>query len=448
MTFRSRIWILITGIVLFPPFVGLFLFYIADLIQLRQGETATFIKFVVWKDDKLLPALKKGSLSGLEPPEDLPLVYLSDERKILLSNIGGLKAGSTLEYGDFANLYRTFYDSAAYNQVITEHVYAGGKRAGTVLFFLTESPGAGIFKFRGRIMGFYVLLFILAAASVVAGVILRRLSRSIVRLEAAAKRIARGDFDFVLVPEGRDEFTSLTESFDRMRVSLKENQAQRARFLMAVSHDLKTPLTSIRGYLEAIEDGMATDEATFKSYVDIIRKKAELLEERILELIDFVRLETGEWRMKNKPIDLRSFLLELGQAFRQDTIVEGRIFTFSIDIPDGIVVNGDPALLLRVFENIFGNALRYTEEGNGISFRAAQGRDGIVIEIEDSGKGIPRDELGLIFEPFYRGNSSRREPGFGLGLSTVKSIVESHGWTIVVDSEIGKWTRFTVRIPR
>jgi signal transduction histidine kinase len=232
-----------------------------------------------------------------------------------------------------------------------------------------------------------------------------------------------------------------------MRKTIKENSAQRARFLMAVSHDLKTPLTSIRGYIEALEDGMAGDEESRTKYLDIIRSKTGVLEERIFELIDFVRMQTGDWRMRHTAFGLKKFLAEISVVFGEDASVEKKTFTTRLDIPDSAEVLGDKTLLTRVFENLFGNALRYSEENGHIELSAWSGSGGIEIRLSNSGKGIPPEELELVFEPFYRGSSSRREPGFGLGLSTARSILENHGWTIHAESEHGT-VCFVIRMPQ
>jgi signal transduction histidine kinase len=232
-----------------------------------------------------------------------------------------------------------------------------------------------------------------------------------------------------------------------MRKTIQENSAQRSRFLMAVSHDLKTPLTSIRGYTEAIEDGMATDEETRARYLGIIRAKTGVLEERIFELIDFVRMQTGDWRMRHTVFGLKKFLVEISGLFAQDLRVEKKTFSARLDIPDSVEVLGDKALLMRVFENLFGNALRYSEENSFIELSAQSVSDGADIRLFNSGKGIAPEELELIFEPFYRGSSSRRERGFGLGLSSARSILENHGWSIRAESVPGTGVSFVIHIP-
>jgi signal transduction histidine kinase len=290
------------------------------------------------------------------------------------------------------------------------------------------------------------LFAIIVFSAVMITVIVRSFNRSIRKLERATRRIAGGDLDFELIPKGNDEIASLVRSFDSMRKNLKESIARRSRFLMGVSHDLKTPLTSIMGYLEAISDGLAEDPKKLARYLSVIGEKSYALEERIGELIDYVSMETGEWRMKQEEIELSRFFAQISELYREDASVFKRHFWSKVKIPEAVRVMADRGLLIRCFENLFNNAIRYTDEDDSISFSATLKDGGVQVVLEDSGIGISGEELGRVFEPFYRGTNSRREQGSGLGLSIVKSIVDAHGWSIVVDSVPGKSTAFTIHI--
>jgi signal transduction histidine kinase len=289
---------------------------------------------------------------------------------------------------------------------------------------------------------FAIILF----SAVMITIIVRSFNRSIRSLEQATRRVAEGDLDFKLSTEGKDEIASLTRSFDSMRKDLKEAGSRRSRFLMGVSHDLKTPLTSIKGYVEAISDGLADDRGTLNRYLSVIGEKSKVLEERIAELIDYVNMETGEWKMKQEEIELLGFFDEISLLYRQDAVVFKRTFRADIQIPEHVCVIADRALLLRCFENLFDNAMRYTEEGGSIILSAVLTGDRVIVVFQNSGTGINKNELGRLFEPFYRGTRSRREHGSGLGLSIVKSIIDAHGWSIGVDSTPGEHTTFTIHI--
>ena len=293
----------------------------------------------------------------------------------------------------------------------------------------------------------YTSIALLAFSSLMSFLILRSLNRSILTLEGATRRIAGGDLDFELPVRGNDQIASLTRSFDSMRRALKEEYARRARFIMGVSHDLKTPLTLIQGYVEAIADGYAAEPDAQKRYLSIILDKTRALEGMIADLIEFVRMETGEWRMTHHDVAMRSFLADIARRFAEDALILKRDFATTIDVPDGVTVRMDAGLFSRALENLVGNAIRYTEENGKVTMSARQEAGEVVLSIADTGIGIPGEDLSRIFDPFYRGTNSRREQGFGLGLTTVKSIIESHGWSIGVASEVGTGTTFTIRMP-
>jgi signal transduction histidine kinase len=161
-------------------------------------------------------------------------------------------------------------------------------------------------------------------------------------------------------------------------------------------------------------------------------------------------METGEWRMTHREVNMKNFLVENAKRFAEDAQILKREFTWSVEVAETSYVRMDSGLFARALENLVGNAIRYTEDGGKISM-TAQAVAGppaeIVLSIKDSGIGIPKEEMGKIFDPFYRGTNSRREQGFGLGLTTVRSIIESHGWNISVRSAVGEGTTFTIRMP-
>jgi signal transduction histidine kinase len=293
----------------------------------------------------------------------------------------------------------------------------------------------------------YTSIALLVFSSLMSFLILRSLNGSIQSLVGATRRIAGGDLDFVLPARGNDQISSLTRSFDSMRVALKEEYARRARFIMGVSHDLRTPLTLIQGYVEAIADGYAAEPDTQKKYLAIILDKTRTLENMVGELIEFVRMETGQWRMTHADVRIRPFLTDLARRFAEDALILKRDFAWSIELPDEVTIRMDAGLFTRALENLVGNAIRYTEQAGKITMAATSRGGAVLLSITDTGIGIPAEDLSRIYDPFYRGTNSRREQGFGLGLTTVKSIIESHGWSITVASQVGTGTTFTVTMP-
>ncbi len=287
------------------------------------------------------------------------------------------------------------------------------------------------------LLGFLTLMSIL---------IIRSINRSISRLEEATRRISEGNLDFELRVQGNDRIASLTRSFDRMRERVKEEAAARSRFILGVSHDLKTPLSSITGYLDAIRDGLATSPQILEKYLAIILDKTGLLESRISQLIDFVKLETSEWKRSREPVRLQAFLEEAATVFATEAEARGLHLVCRLQLPEILEVSMDADLVFRALENVMDNAFRHAPLGSEVGFEASRRDRTIVLRLRNRGEPIASEDLPFLFEPFYRGSNARRETGFGLGLSVVKSVVFSHGWQIEVSSAAQE-TCFTIRIP-
>jgi signal transduction histidine kinase len=290
-----------------------------------------------------------------------------------------------------------------------------------------------------------VLLFVFCASVIT--FIARSIASSVTSLEGATKRIAGGNLDTAITVKGGNEITSLSASLNTMRLSLKEAQTRRSRFIMGVSHDLRTPLALIKGYTEAIADGMADAPEMLEKSLEIIGAKISQLEEMIDDLINFVKLDSGEWRSNLEKRALKPILENYAARLTSDGSLLGREVVTHIDIPGTLEIPVDERLFIRALENLSGNALRYTNEGGTVRLEAElSDAKTLLIRISDNGCGIPPEDLPFIFDPFYRGSNSRREEGKGLGLSVVKSVVDSHGWEIGVKSTFGQGSVFTVKI--
>jgi signal transduction histidine kinase len=297
---------------------------------------------------------------------------------------------------------------------------------------------------------FYIIIFVvgtftglLAIFSICMSIVIARtITRSVQVLENATRRIAEGDLDLNVDVKGSNEITSLTNSLNKMRNALKEEELRRSRFIMGITHDLKTPLALIRGYAEAIDDGITDNACATK----IIVEKADQLGEMINDLLEFVRMETGQWRARLESVNLSAFLQKMVAVMGNDVELLQHSLTGAIDLPEELFVPMDEKLALRAFENLIHNAVRYTPQGSLIRIAASCTEKTVEITVSDNGPGIDKEALSHIFEMFYRGSSSRREQGLGLGLAVVKWIVDYHGWTIAANSEKGQGTSFSIRI--
>jgi signal transduction histidine kinase len=267
-------------------------------------------------------------------------------------------------------------------------------------------------------------------------------------LEKAARRIASGDLDTPVTIQGQEELKTLGGTLDEMRINLKEERERRVRFIAAVSHDLKTPLTTISGYLEAFEDGMASDETTASGYLALMKDKAELLDGRVNALLDYARVSTGEWQKTLEYQSLREYLENIGRTYAQDIQMLSMEWETDVAELGDEMVAFDASQLDRVFENLASNAMRYCQPGCRIVLRGLRKNDGLDIVLSDNGPGMKDEDVKRVFEPYYRGEASRQGEGSGLGLFIAHTIVSSHGWTMHVESFPGKGTTFTIHIPR
>ena len=277
----------------------------------------------------------------------------------------------------------------------------------------------------------------------------RSISRSIEVLQAATNKIADGELETNLeLPKktNSNEILMLTEDLERMRNSLKEDQQRRSRFIMGVSHDLRTPVALIKGYAEAISDGVVTGDAVAKSS-SIIGAKAEQLESMIDDLINYVKINNSEWLRALESVDIKAFLEEFSKNMEGAAELYKRHIDKSIDIQSRLVTM-DKNLFQRAMENLFSNALQYTKEGDRISLEAHTNPEGQTeITLSDTGIGIPEEDQKKVFELFFRATNSRRESGTGIGLSVVKTIVDAHGWKIDVTSRVAQGSAFKITIP-
>ena len=292
---------------------------------------------------------------------------------------------------------------------------------------------------------FIVLLIVFAICMSI--IITRTITRSVQVLEANTRRIAEGELDLNVNVKGSNEITSLTNSLNKMRNALKEKELSRSRFIMGISHDLKTPLALIKGYAEAIEDGVTEDPGSRSGATEIIIEKADQLEGMINDLINFVRMETGEWREQLHEINITVFLKNCMKTLSMDVDLLHHEFIFDISLPDNLPVSMDEKLVQRAIENLVSNAVRYSPSGSLIRFTAALNNNTVELTLSDNGPGIDKEALPHVFEMFYRGSSSRREQGMGLGLAVVKWVVEYHGWSVSASSEKDKGASFVITIP-
>ena len=232
------------------------------------------------------------------------------------------------------------------------------------------------------------------------------------------------------------------------RPEIQKIRAQEAAFLSAVSHEMKTPLASIRAYAELLADGDAEDPATREEFFEVINTQVDRLQRLVQNLLDLARIEAGMMQVNKKPISLNEILQEAAEVVRP--AAEGKSLELTTELSPlflGVCVDRD--LMLQVAINLLSNAIKYTPAGGRVTLRSRLEDQHVIFQVSDTGVGLTEEECARIFDRFYRVKRNENlAEGTGLGLALVKSIVEElHGGHISVESILGKGTTFTVRLP-
>jgi signal transduction histidine kinase len=283
----------------------------------------------------------------------------------------------------------------------------------------------------------------------------RMVVRPLAATSDAARRVAAGDLAVALPTSRVREVAQLNASFEAMSAELDaslrheaELEQERRLFIGAIVHDLRTPLFSLRGYLDGLAQGVADTPEKRERYLAVAREKADSLERLIADLFDFTRLEYLDQTPHCEPLDLAALLGRLVEGIRPRAEAKGvRLLVEDLSVP--CTVDGDAHLLTRAIENLLDNAVRFTPGGGDVrvSYRTVGQRT--TVTVADSGPGIPAADLPHLFTPLYRGESSRnrRTGGAGLGLTIAKRIVEAHGGDLTAGNAPNGGAIFRVTLP-
>lgn len=266
------------------------------------------------------------------------------------------------------------------------------------------------------------------------------------QLNKAAENIRDGNLDFSIDTKGHDEISELSESFEAMRKRLQMNAQEKLdaeqehRMLISnIAHDLKTPITAIKGYSEGILDGVADTPEKQERYLKTIYNKANEMNTLINELTLYSNIDTNKIPYNFHKLNVKDYFTDCMEELEMDLENQHMQLTFFNYVDEDTLMIADPEQLGRVIHNIIGNAIKYmrAEEPSFISMRIKDVGDFIQVEIEDNGKGISNKDLPYIFDRFYRADASRNSAagGSGIGLSIVKKIIEDHGGKIWATSK-------------
>jgi two-component system sensor histidine kinase BaeS len=278
----------------------------------------------------------------------------------------------------------------------------------------------------------------LAALAGFAG--MRRMTRPMDSLIDAAGRIEAGDYSAHVPEHGAPELRSVARAFNAMSARLKTSDEQRRSFLADVAHELRTPLSVIRGQAEAIADGVYPGDP---AHLAPILDATEALDRLVEDLRTLVLTDAGNLLLHKEPTDLGALAADAVESFKAQSAAAG--LTLGADIADKpMTVEIDPARIRSVLGNLLSNAIRHTPTGRSVRVTVSPSGDNAVITVTDTGEGIPPELLPRVFDRFAKGANS---PGSGLGLAIAHDIVAVHGGTLTIESELGSGTTVRLTLP-
>ena len=332
-------------------------------------------------------------------------------------------------------------------------ILVAGVPVGRVVVLPGGPPFSRVLKTLGPRMAPVAGGVLIVGTALIAFIVFGPARRRLKDVQNATERLGAGDLSARAPEAGGDEVTALARAFNKMAEelairarALEASDNARRQLLADVSHELMTPLTAMRGYIETLSmSELQLDAKTRERYLGIVTEETHRLEQIIGDLLDLARLEGGGTAIRRERVDVAALFSRVSSRHERD-LAQRNIRLVQRVEPGGGQVTGDRDRLEQALQNLAANALRHTPDGGEITVSSAATADGILLTVRDTGPGIPPDHLPLIFDRFYKVDASRKAAGgSGLGLSIVKTIVERHGGTIAARNDGG--AVFEIRLP-
>ncbi len=424
---------------------------IEDLISMEEsGKQYLLLRKDSYKE--LLEEKEKDIVSAWAYLCSEDICYDDQERKIVS---GGMRV--------WQSFIDRFNDQAAQvpdDKVDIEQLFRdNSKDLDTLVGFARYVNGRAIKSLDGKIvflkgLGDQVMTFTwwalglaISIGLIVPLIIYKSITKDLATIRAGIRHIGQGDFSYKIPLDSRDELGMLAESFNKMAIRLKELDDMKSEFISIVSHELKTPLTSMKEAANLLMEGVGgpLDEKQMR-LLSIMEQGIKRLLKIIAELLEISKLESGMVELYLEPHDMNDIVAGFVSEIKPYADTRG------IDIRVTYLDRGctgvmDKNKILQVLTNLTHNAIKYSHEGSTVDVRIRQPDEDIVVEIEDYGKGVPEEDIPLIFEKFYQSKTTRGHSGIGLGLAISKSIVDAHGGRIYAKSTEGKGSVFSFSVP-
>lgn len=300
-------------------------------------------------------------------------------------------------------------------------------------------------------IGLLIIVILILTGIALVSFIYREIAVPVSQLSEGTRRIAEGDLDFEIeIPDYEDKMSELCRSFEYMRQKLQEstertldNERENRKLISNITHDLKTPVTSIKGYAEGLLDGVADTPEKQQKYIRTIYNKANDMDRLINELTFYAGIDTNRIPYSFAKINISDYFDDCVDEIGMDVESHGIELKYMNYLDRNTLIIADPEQLKKVINNIIGNSVKYMDKEKGlVSIRLKNEESAVLIEIEDNGRGIDNKDVPYIFDRFYRTDISRNSSkgGSGIGLSIVKKIVEDHGGRVWAQSHPGTGT--------
>jgi signal transduction histidine kinase len=348
----------------------------------------------------------------------------------------------------------TFSDGV--RPITTTPLLVDDRFVGLVLVLVLESRPIGVFRELARFLSLPSTLLLVVATVIVAMVVFNPARRRLSALEDAAHRLGEGDLTARAAHAGGDEIARVAAAFNRMAseletrdAALRTSDALRRQMMADVSHELKTPLTAMRGYIETLRmPEVALDTERRDRYFETIDRETRRLERIVKDLLDLARYEHGGVVLQRRLFDIGRLFENVAGRHEREAQKKAVAIRIHVD-PQADQVVGDPDRIEQAIENLVANALRHTPSGGSVTLNATQADGKATLSVSDSGGGIAPEHVPHVFERFYKVDAARasESTGSGLGLSITKAIIERHGGTISVTSQPGR-TTFAILLPQ